>query len=349
TGEGHLSSIEFRSGTVDAAGDVTLDTPTGYSQLPEHIDEKHYNQGFLHERMPHMPDLRKELVAQLPERFTFREAVQTLRGQPDMWPLLDLLESNYDVTFLGGDLSERVIFPHSKREQVGMEDVRFVRFQQEDGSHTYYGTYTAYNGREINVQVIQTDDFLRFSVHTLHGAAVRDKGMALFPRKVGGQYVMTSRQDGKNLYLMRSADFFVWEEAELLRMPQHPWEFTQMGNCGSPIETEAGWLLLTHAVGPVRRYVLSACLLDLDDPSKVLGALSKPLMEPTDQEREGYVPNVLYTCGWLRHGEHIVIPYAMSDSYTGFARVGVRELVDELLQPHNRPTEAQPAMSRSMS
>ena len=338
TGEGHLSSLEFRVGTISAEGEVSLDEAGRHSQLPELIEEKFYDRAFVQKRLPYLPGLDAAVLARLPRRFTLREAFQSLdvANQDDAdqrrshYDLLDLLEANYDVYFPDGELSERVIFPYSKREQVGIEDVRFVRFVHNDGSATYYGTYTAYNGRQINTQLIRTEDFIRFSVRTLHGAAVHDKGMALFPRKVNGQYVMTSRQDGENLFIMRSDDLYFWQEAQLLRTPEHPWELTQMGNCGSPIETEAGWLLLTHAVGPVRRYVLSACLLDLDDPTRVIGALQRPLMEPNEDEREGYVPNVVYTCGWLRHGDQIIIPYAMSDSYTGFARVSLPALVDAL-------------------
>ncbi|SDK72561.1 Predicted glycosyl hydrolase, GH43/DUF377 family [Catalinimonas alkaloidigena] len=340
TGEGHLSSIEFRSGVVDARGEVTLDQPLHYSQMPEIVEEKVYTREFARMLAPFVPDLDREALEKLPESFTLREAFRALKISKNNTPaerrpihsLLDLLEANYDFRFpRSNDISTQVIFPYSKRELVGMEDVRFVRFLQDDGSYIYYGTYTAYDGRQIHTQLIETTDFQRFSIRTMHGIAVKDKGMALFPRKINGQYVITSRQDGENLYIMFSDNLYIWEEMQLLRTPEYDWELIQLGNGGSPIETEAGWLLLTHAVGPMRRYVLSACLLDLEDPSKVIACLDKPLMEPTEEEREGYVPNVLYTCGWMQHGDEIIMPYAMSDSYTGFARFKIQELLDEMI------------------
>ena len=223
-------------------------------------------------------------------------------------------------------IDERVLFPFSKNEKMGMEDARFVKF--EDGN--YYATYTAYNGREINSKILITKDFINFEVRKLSGNGVRDKGMALFPRKIDGKYFMTSRQDGENLFLMKSENLFQWDDPVKIVLPRKPWEFVQLGNCGSPIETEHGWLLIIHAVGALRKYVISALLLDRDDPSKVIGFLNEPLIEPDESEREGYVPNVVYSCGSLIHRNYLIIPYAMSDSSCGFAKVKIDELIQQL-------------------
>jgi len=210
-----------------------------------------------------------------------------------------------------------------------MEDVRFVKFI--DGEHScYYGTYTAYNGKDIKTQLIETKDFNVFKARTLYGAAVSDKGMALFPEKVNGKYVMVSRQGGEKINIMFSDDLHLWENFQLLMEPHFTWELVQLGNCGSPIKTEKGWLLLTHGVGAMRIYVISAVLLDLMDPSKVIGRLTVPLIEADELEREGYVPNVVYTCGLMRHQNLLIIPYAVSDSATAFATIELNELLDEM-------------------
>ncbi|KAB2842731.1 MAG: glycosidase, partial [Melioribacteraceae bacterium] len=238
--------------------------------------------------------------------------------------------SNYKCTFDDfSSLSERVLFPNSPSESMGLEDARFVKFI-DNGKSKYYGTYTAYNGKTFRTQIIETYDFKKFEIGTLHGSMVQDKGMALFPRKINEKYFITSRQDGENLFLMQSDNLYYWNKSDLLLEPDKSWAFVQLGNCGSPIETEKGWLLITHAVGPFRKYVISTLLLDIDNPSKIIGSLNKPLIEPNEIEREGYVPNVVYSCGSLIHNKTLIIPYAMSDSSCGFAKIKVDELLSNL-------------------
>ena len=228
-----------------------------------------------------------------------------------------------------GTIAETVIFPNSNAECMGMEDVRFVHFVDGD-TECYYGTYTAYDGKQINTQLIETSNFVDFKIRTLYGAAIADKGMALFPEKINGQYVMISRQGGEKINIMYSDDLYDWPKFELLMEPLYEWEMVQLGNCGSPIKTDKGWLLLTHGVGAMRTYVISAILLDLADPSKIIGRLKTPLIQADEKEREGYVPNVVYTCGLLRHADQLLIPYAVSDSATGFVSVDLNELLNEL-------------------
>jgi len=243
-----------------------------------------------------------------------------------------LASSNYVTTFpADSQLSERVIFPAGPNETRGMEDARFVLFTDIDGSTKYYATYTAYDGFSILPQLIETDDFVRFAISTLNGAAAQNKGMALFPRTIDGKYLMLSRKDRENLHLSTSSEVHQWDDVTELYRPQQPWELLQIGNCGSPIETEAGWLVLTHGVGPMRRYAIGALLLDLKDPHRVLGHLPEPLIEPTEDERAGYVPNVVYTCGAIVHAEHLVVPYGFSDSGVTIASIRVANLLDALL------------------
>jgi predicted GH43/DUF377 family glycosyl hydrolase len=223
-----------------------------------------------------------------------------------------------------------VIFPVTENESRGIEDARFVRFVDEDRSVTYYATYTAYNGFVILPQILETTDFLTFRIHTLAGTAVQNKGMALFPRKVNGKYAMLSRQDGVNNYIMFSDSLRFWNEAELLQKPVHPLEFVQVGNCGSPVETSEGWLALFHGVGPMRRYSIWAELLDLEDPSQVIGRLDEPILSPDEHERDGYVPNVVYTCGSMVHGDTLIVPYGIADQRCRVATVSIPELLSRL-------------------
>jgi predicted GH43/DUF377 family glycosyl hydrolase len=241
-----------------------------------------------------------------------------------------LAHSNYEVHFPASvSLSQRIIFPVSANESNGIEDARFVRFV--DGGHSmYYATYTAYNGRAILPQLIETRDFSDFRIRTLNGRAVQNKGMALFPRRIQGRFAMISRQDDENLLLMFSDNLHFWNEATVLARPEQPWEFVKIGNCGSPIETEAGWLLITHGVGPMRRYCIGAMLLDREDPSRVIGRLKSPLVEPSGEYREGYVPNVVYSCGSLIHNGRLILPYALSDTRSTIATVNLYELLDTL-------------------
>lgn len=242
--------------------------------------------------------------------------------------LLNLARANYEVIYTPAQpLSERVIFPTSPSESNGIEDARFVRFVEDDASVAYVATYTAYDGRVTIPQMLETRDFLHFRICTLNGPEVQNKGMALFPRKIDGQYVMLSRQDGENLYLMRSKDLHFWQDKTPLLRPARPWEFLQIGNCGSPIETAEGWLVISHGVGPMRKYSIGAFLLDREDPSRVLRRLRQPLLSPDESEREGYVPNVVYSCGSLVHAGRLILPYAMSDSASSFATVDLAELL----------------------
>ncbi|MBR1277534.1 glycoside hydrolase family 130 protein [Bradyrhizobium sp. AUGA SZCCT0283] len=224
------------------------------------------------------------------------------------------------------DISERVIFPVTDSQSNGIEDARFVQFS-DGGRMTYYATYTAYKGTAIRSELIETSDFLSFRMTPLHGAAARNKGMALFPRKIDGKYAMIARQDNENLYLIYSDDLYRWEGGQAILKPQFPWEFVQIGNCGSPVELEEGWLLLTHGVGPVRKYSIGAALLDKRDPSRVLARSREPLLRPEPSEREGYVPNVVYTCGAMTHNDQLILPYAVSDTYSNFATIGISALL----------------------
>jgi predicted GH43/DUF377 family glycosyl hydrolase len=239
-----------------------------------------------------------------------------------------LARSNYELQFeQEQELSERIIFPSTPSQRNGIEDARFVRFRDDDGTYVYYATYTAFDGRVILPELLETTDFLRFRFFTLNGPEAQNKGMALFPRKVNGAYTMLSRQDNENIFLMRSDNAHFWNERQLLLKPTFPWELVQIGNCGSPIETEAGWLVLSHGVGPVRQYCIGAFLLDLEQPSKVIGRLREPMMTPEAIEREGYVPNVVYSCGALLHQGQLIIPYGLADHATGFATVPLGDVL----------------------
>ena len=341
-GEGHISSIVFRSGTISGESEVAFDAPSPYVVAPEINPDPSYDKCVFYKKLREMGVSREgahAALAPLGEHFTLgdldaqldrlrRYDGLTAEQEATLESIRWLAESNYELMFEPQrDLSERVIFPYSPSESNGIEDARFVRFEDASGEVVYYATYTAYDGKRILPQMIETRDFVRFQVHTLNGRGAENKGMALFPRKIRGRYAMISRQDNENLFLMYSDDVYFWREKTELQQPESPWEFVQIGNCGSPIETEAGWLLLTHGVGPMRRYSIGALLLDLDDPSRVIGRLEEPLLTPNEDEREGYVPNVVYTCGALLHGRTLVLTYAMSDSATGVATVDVDELL----------------------
>ena len=283
-----------------------------------------------------------QLLDGLGETFTFDELqlqIKKLRStkfrvidkQHTIDTALWLARSNYEVIFRPDEqISERVIFPVSENESAGIEDARFVRFTDDDGLVTYYATYTAYNGVDILPQILETTDFLTFKMHTISGKAARNKGMALFPRKINGNFVMLSRQDGVNNYIMFSDSVRIWEEAQLLQEPVHPLEYVQVGNCGSPVETSEGWLALFHGVGPMRRYSIWAELLELDDPSKVIGRLDEPILTPDEHERDGYVPNVVYTCGSMLCGDALIVPYGIADQRCRVATVSVPELISRL-------------------
>jgi len=224
-------------------------------------------------------------------------------------------------------LSGTVIFPITEAQSKGLEDLRLVHFQHDDGSWEWIGTYTAYNGSQIQSEMMRTRDFRSFELVPLRGGASRNKGMALFPRRVDGQYMMIGRSDGENLFLLKSPDLTHWEEGAKILTPTFPWELVQIGNCGPPIELDEGWLLLTHGVGAMRKYSIGAVLLDKRDPSKVIGRTREPLLAAKDQDREGYVPNVVYSCGAIRHNDTLFLPYGIADSSIGFAFMPVSEVL----------------------
>lgn len=346
-GEGHLSCISFRSGVIDGSCRITLDPVSPYVTAPVILDDPYYDKPLFMRKLGeigHADGFADEVLAALGDRFTMtglRESVasvQSARGwrrtadpQHGRHPLIALAEANYAAVFDSRTpLSERIIFPHSPSEANGIEDARWVELKEEDGSSQYVATYTAYDGRLVLPQLVTTPDFLSFNIATLNGSQVQDKGMGLFPRRIDGRYAMLSRQDGENIYLMTSDALQFWDAREIAVKPRYPWEFVQVGNCGSPIETPEGWLVITHGVGPMRKYSLGAFLLDLDNPARVIGRLREPLMGADAAEREGYVPNVLYSCGGQIHGGHLVLPYAMSDWACGFVLVELRALLDEL-------------------
>jgi predicted GH43/DUF377 family glycosyl hydrolase len=279
-GEGHVSSLTFRAGTVAGDGSLAVD-PTA--------------------RLASSPRIGNRIAG----------------------PIGDQVELIFEPD---EDISERIIFPVTESQSHGIEDARFVRFD-DDGRKTYYATYTAYSGTAIRSELIETSDFMSFRMTPLNGDAARNKGMALFPRRIDGKYAMIARQDNENLYLIYSSDLYRWDGGQAILKPQFPWEFVQIGNCGSPIELDEGWLLLTHGVGPVRKYSIGAALLDKNDPSKVLARSREPLLRPEPSEREGYVPNVVYTCGAMRHNDEIILPYAVSDSFSNFATIKIATLL----------------------
>lgn len=346
TGEGHISSIEFRSGILDENNHFTFDPVSKFVETPEVIKNRTYDKQLFLKKLEEMESrnvISEEILGGLLDRFSFHalqlaiEQEFARHGEPHellqdtVEKIFWLARSNYDLQFRKDKrISERVIFPVSENESRGIEDARFVRFIDDNGEVTYYATFTAFNGFNILPQLLETKDFYKFKIRTLNGKAVQNKGMALFPRKVGGKYMMISRQDGESMYIMASDNPYFWQEAKLLHKPNYSWEIVQIGNCGSPMETDEGWILITHGVGPMRRYCLGAYLLDLEDPSKVIGHLAEPLLSPTEEEREGYVPNVLYTCGALIHNEEVIIPYSMSDTSSGIATVSVKELLSRL-------------------
>lgn len=343
TGEGHISSIVFRSGVLDRNNKCLFDPISEFVETPDLQLDPVYKHNVFQRKLNEMgaiTDITAHILDQMSEDFTYKELIEKiglLRAKPKfstanqnrtfeiMWWLAN---SNYEVTFHPDHrISERVIFPVSKNESRGIEDARFVQFFDDNQEVTYYATYTAYNGITILPQLIETKNFIRFNILTLNGKAVQNKGMALFPRKIDGRYAMLSRQDGENNHIMFSDNIHFWQESRIIQKPQHPWEFIQIGNCGSPLETNEGWIVLTHGVGLMRKYCIGAMLLDLDDPTKIIARLDEPLLVPHEKERDGYVPNVVYSCGALVHNNELVIPYAMSDIHSGIATVDVNALL----------------------
>jgi predicted GH43/DUF377 family glycosyl hydrolase len=346
TGEGHVSSIVFRTGVITSDHQIQID-PCGRLARPVRVvPDKQYDKALFRRKLADIGvhDGAVDLVLdRLADSFTSGQLEQAIVEAQDAAPAnVPLEQSLQDIRWLAhsnyqlelpreADASEVVIFPQTSNESHGIEDLRMVRFVDDDGTVTYYGTCTAFDGCRVLPQLIETRDFLRVGVHTINGACAQNKGMALFPRRIGGHYVMCSRNDGENLYLMFSDIVHFWETAELLKTPRNPWEFVQIGNCGSPLETPEGWLLLTHGVGPMRTYCIGAMLLDLNDPLKVIGCLDEPLITPTEQERDGYVPNVAYSCGAMIHNDQLYLPFATSDMITRFAMVSLDSLLSRLI------------------
>ena len=343
TGEGHISSIVFRSGIIQNNGSLVFDPITEYVETPEVLRDYLYDKYFFRCQLKTMKSwdkISRRIFEYIPDNFTYKDlriSINRLYTDPSfdfnnhqtINNIIWLANSNYQVNFDSkSKISERVIFPVSENESRGIEDARFVKFVDENGEVTYYATYTAYNGTSILPQLLETKDFLSFNIITLNGKAVHNKGMALFPRKIKGKYVILSRLDGENNYIMSSSNLHLWNEAQIIQRPKMPWEFIKIGNCGSPIETSSGWLVITHGVGAMRRYSISAILLDLEDPTKMIGRLEEPLLIPNEKEREGYVPNVVYSCGSIIHNNQLIIPYAMSDIKSGIASVNIKDLID---------------------
>jgi len=347
TGEGHISSIVFRTGVLDNKNKLLMEPIGNLLEEAEHIRRHIYNKKSFAHKLDEMEEVHRiippELILdKLNEEFTYgelrkcieesRKAIHLTSDKEYLFnQIIWLASSHYELQFsLDTNISERVIFPVSVNEKNGIEDARFVKFADDNNRIKYYATYTAFDGTIILPKLLETEDFYHFKIKPLHGEIVQNKGMALFPRKVNGKYAMLCRLDGFNNYISFSDNITVWREAKLLQRPKFSWELIQVGNCGSPIETEEGWLVITHGVGPMREYVLGASLFDLDNPELEIGRSETPLLIPNDEEREGYVPNVIYSCGSMVHNTDLIIPYAMSDFASTYATVNLKELLHEL-------------------
>ncbi len=343
-GEGHLSCVEFRTGVLGPGRAIQIEDPGPYLDAGK-IRATTYERSLFADRLAEDGadgESARFLISKLAPRFDeedLERALTALRGQrvtrhDAVWTdqlARHLGRCSYEVVFPPeSSIGERVLWPRSPSESRGIEDARFVRFVEDDGAVHYRATYTAFDGERVAPQVIDTDDFRQFRLSPLAGSAAKDKGMALFPRKLGGRHVALSRWDRETSALATSDDGLRWDDPVALDTPGHPWELIQVGNCGSPVETEAGWLVLTHGVGPMREYGMGALLLDLDDPQRVIGKLSEPLMVPEGDERDGYVPNVVYSCGSLRYGDDLFVPYGASDTSVRFAFVDLPGLLERL-------------------
>lgn len=345
TGEGHISSLVFRRGVLDKNNNLHL------SKIGQHIDKaeishkKLYDKKRFIEKLVQMDIPEKYSTAimdKLPDKFEYyalkqevarilKETNMIAERKTALEEMTWLADSFYDVEFKhDADLSARVIFPISESESSGIEDARFVKFIEDDGAVKIFATYTAYNGHTILPKLLSTDDFYTFRIMPLHGDGAKNKNLALFPSKIKGKYAMLARIDGVNNYIMFSERNTLWKNPLLLQKPKYPWEFTQIGNCGSPLYTTEGWLIITHGVGPMRRYCIGVSLLDLEDPTKEIGRLEEPLISPLEHEREGYVPNVVYSCGAIIHNQSLILPYAVSDYSSTYAVVNLAELFSAL-------------------
>jgi predicted GH43/DUF377 family glycosyl hydrolase len=343
-GEGHRSSIGFRTGVIDAAGRVTIDDPAPFATAgatkPALLDAAVFRSELA--RVDDDGEAADYVLDRLGESFT-RVALDhqlahlqthlSTRGRAEetIASFRRVAERTYAIEFADDiTLSERVLWPSMSAEQAGMEDARFVRFVDDDGSITCYATYTAYSGSQISQQLLKTTDFQSFVSAPIVGSAAANKGLALFPRRIRGRFAAMSRSDRESNTVAYSDHLSVWTNAIPCQLPTRGWEALQLGNCGSPIETDRGWLVLTHGVGPMRTYRIGAILLDLDDPTRIVGELAQPLLSPATDERDGYVPNVVYSCGALVHAETLVLPYGISDAAIGIATVSLPELLAAL-------------------
>ena len=345
TGEGHISSIVFRRGILDKNNYLQVMKIGDYIDKAEISHKKLYNKKRFVKKLGEMHIADKystSIMEDLPDKFEYyalKNAVgkvldgNTISAERRMAleEMTWLADSFYDVQFKhDSDITERVIFPVSDSESRGIEDARFVRFTDDDKTEKIFATYTAYNGHTILPKLLSTENFYTFRVMPLHGTGALNKNLAMFPKRIKGKYAMLARLDGVNNYLMYSDRPTIWNNPVIIQEPRFPWEFVQIGNCGSPLWTEEGWLVITHGVGPMRRYCLGASLLDLDDPSKEIGRLEEPLLSPREDEREGYVPNVVYSCGSIIHNNSLILPYAVSDYSSTYGVVDMVELLDAL-------------------
>jgi predicted GH43/DUF377 family glycosyl hydrolase len=347
TGEGHISSIVFRSGILDKNNNLTIEPVGKMLAEAERIKRHIYNKKSFIKKLDEMRDFNNKVspvfvLEKLSDSFTYGElkrVVEETRKIPQLTAnkiliinqMMWLAKSHYELEFsLDSAISERVIFPTSETERNGIEDARFVKFTEDNSEITYYATYTAYDGTTILPKLLETNNFYHFKSLPIHGEIAQNKGMALFPRKIKGKYAMLCRTDGANNYIAYSDNINIWREVKLIQKPKFAWDLVQVGNCGSPIETEEGWLVITHGVGPMREYVLGASLYELDDPEKEIGRLKTPLLAPNAEEREGYVPNVVYSCGSIIHNRNLIIPYGISDYASSYASVNLNELLNEL-------------------
>jgi len=349
TGEGHLSSIVFRTGTIDADGEVRLDPPRPHSQtlkatLPDVFKKSTFLRDLAALGIPH--DHVRPILDQLDEAFTRDQLSQAIDAARRDYETSGFLETaadalisvtrvNYQLRLLqlpARSPTELVIFPFSDIERHGVEDLRMVRFSEDDGSQIIYGTFTAFSGERVFPQLMEFRGKSTIEISLITGECARNKGMALFPRRIRGKYAMISRIDNENLFYMESDDILFWDQARAIQAPKFPWQVMLIGNCGSPIETDKGWLLLTHGVGPMRQYCIGAMLLDKDDPSRVIGQTPEPLIVASEHERGGYVPNVVYSCGAMVHKGVLIVPYAISDLFTTMARIDLDSLLRSLVE-----------------
>ena len=345
-GEGHISSITFRTGVIHPNNEIEIAPPEGFITEARQVPNSTFQRDLFKRKLTELGlncEFSQRVTDLLSPTFGIDELNSCIHAELQREQHADgvlhedyqvangikmLAQSNYEVQFEHEQkLSQRILFPATPSQSNGIEDARFVRFQNDDESYVYYATFTAFDGKVVMPELVETTDFLRFRFITLNGPAAQNKGMAMFPRKINGRYAMLARHDNESLYLSYSDNIHFWNESKLLFRPEYIWELIQIGNCGSPIETEAGWLVLSHGVGPMRKYCIGAFLLDLNDPSKVIGRLTEPLLEPNETERKGYVPNVVYTCGAIVHNEILFIPYGLADHATGFATVPVKDVL----------------------